>query len=254
MQVVKPDARTRPAAEYRPYLSRDHFVAPGKVVHFWRVRHDRLALPDGRRVELSLCDTHQRPIADESGTLFAELTCSNGGLPATLPYGRSGGDLSANTIPGEYPIRLLGRPSVPRRFVVDGGNHWRLLCGQSLQVHALSTAGLPAFRAMLAAHALDALGGPWRQIAGIADLCHAIEEARMPAPGGPVLRTGVAVRITLDETAFAGTSLHAFAQVMERLLGLYVHTNSFTRLLLISRQSGAQLLCRAPRQGSLELM
>jgi type VI secretion system protein ImpG len=62
------------------------------------------------------------------------------------------------------------------------------------------------------------------------------------------------VRLTLDEEAFAGSSVFVFAQVVSRFLGLYVHLNSFTRLVLISGQSGKELLRCEPRSGSLTLV
>lgn len=60
--------------------------------------------------------------------------------------------------------------------------------------------------------------------------------------------------MTVDEDAFAGSSLFVFAQVVSRFLGLYVHLNSFTRLVLVSGQSDKELLRCEPRNGSLALV
>ncbi len=49
-------------------------------------------------------------------------------------------------------------------------------------------------------------------------------------------------------------SLHAFAQVIERFLGLYVHLASFTRLIVLSQKTGKELLCCLPRNGNQTLV
>jgi len=41
---------------------------------------------------------------------------------------------------------------------------------------------------------------------------------------------------------------------VSRFLGLYVHLNSFTRLVLVSGQSDKELLRCEPRNGSLALV
>ena len=55
------------------------------------------------------------------------------------------------------------------------------------------------------------------------------------------------VRLSIEEAAFADSGMHAFAHIVERFLGLYVHTNSFTRLLLVSNKTGDELLRCKPR-------
>lgn len=65
---------------------------------------------------------------------------------------------------------------------------------------------------------------------------------------------GVEVRLTIDEEAFVGSGIHAFAHIVERFLALYVHANSFTRLVMLSRQTGEELLTCDPRSGDLSLL
>ena len=48
--------------------------------------------------------------------------------------------------------------------------------------------------------------------------------------------------------------IHAFAHIVERFLALYVHANSFTRLVMLSRQTGEELLTCDPRSGDLSLL
>jgi type VI secretion system protein ImpG len=65
---------------------------------------------------------------------------------------------------------------------------------------------------------------------------------------------GIEVRLTADEEAFVGSGIHAFAHIVERFLALYVHANSFTQLVIVSHQSGEELLRCPPRSGDLSLL
>ncbi|MET0858549.1 MAG: type VI secretion system baseplate subunit TssF, partial [Telluria sp.] len=47
---------------------------------------------------------------------------------------------------------------------------------------------------------------------------------------------------------------HAFAHIVERFLGLYVHANSFTQLVVLSKKNGEELLRCKPRSGDLNLV
>ena len=62
------------------------------------------------------------------------------------------------------------------------------------------------------------------------------------------------VRLTIDEEAFVGSGIHAFAHVIERFLGLYVHANSFTQLVVVSSKTGEELFKCKPRSGDSSLL
>jgi type VI secretion system protein ImpG len=61
------------------------------------------------------------------------------------------------------------------------------------------------------------------------------------------------MRLTIDEDAFVGTSLHLFVQVIDQFFAMYVQTNSFTELAILSHQSGKELFRCKPRSGSMPL-
>ena len=60
---------------------------------------------------------------------------------------------------------------------------------------------------------------------------------------------GIEVTMTLDEQAFAGSSLRIFAEVMDRFLAVYASTNNFVQLVILSANTGVELRRCAPRQG-----
>ena len=60
---------------------------------------------------------------------------------------------------------------------------------------------------------------------------------------------GQEVRLTIDESSFAGSGLDVFTRCIDRFLGLYVSLNSFIQLVVVSKRTGEELIRCAPRNG-----
>ena len=123
-----------------------------------------------------------------------------------------------------------------------------------LALNHRSLGDLDAFREVLTLYDVSRSNATQRQIAGVTALETLSSTAWMKSPIGTTLVHGTEVRMTVDEEAFAGASLVVFAEVVNRFFGLYVHVNSFTRLVVRSSQSDRELLRCAPRNGSLTLL
>ena len=65
----------------------------------------------------------------------------------------------------------------------------------------------------------------------------------------PSFVRGIEATIEFDEQQFVGTGTFLFAQVLERFLGLYASVNSFSQLVLTSRQREGVIRRWAPRAG-----
>ena len=65
----------------------------------------------------------------------------------------------------------------------------------------------------------------------------------------PSFVRGIEVTLELDEQQFVGTGAFLFAQVLERFLGLYCSVNSFSQLVLTSRQREGIIRRWSPRAG-----
>ena len=187
-------------------------------------------------------------------TLSLELTGTNRDLPSTLVYNQPDGDLilpgSANT----GNICLLRKPTPSWRFARVGGVHWRLISHLALNHLSLANGGVDSFREMLALYDLPRSPATQRQIGGIRGLAYKTATTWLPGNPFACLVRGLEVRMTIDEDAFVGTGIHAFAQVIDRFLGLYVHANSFTQLVIVSEKTGETLLTCPPRSGDLSLL
>lgn len=236
-------------SEVRPLYSLRHGESAAQPGPYWVMRDDpALAITNaGHEKSISLVDGDFNPLLQEKATLSLTLTCSNRDLPLALRHRQPQGDLQP--CGGGALLRLLRRPSVPRRYAPGHGLHWRLVSHLALNHHALTQEGLPALREMLVLYDLAQSPASQRQIKGMAALEQRPATAWMRHPRGASLVHGVEVRLTLDEEAFVGASMHLFVQVIDQFFGLYVQVNSFVELVVLSLQSGEELIRCKPRNG-----
>ena len=251
VQVLRTQDGKTASVEYRPYYGLRHGEAAGEGQRYWFARRDDR---DERRqrVKIAFTDDDSALHGVEPSVASIDLTCSNGVAACFVAIGAPGGDLASETAAGGLPIRLLRKPSNPLRFDSRSGGHWRLVTQLALNHRSLTD--LDAFRETLALYDLPRSSASQRQIAGVRAMASRPGTAWLRNRFGASLVHGVEVRMTIDEEAFAGSSLAVFAQVVSRFLGLYVHLNSFTRLVLVSGQSDRELLRCEPRNGSLALV
>ncbi|WP_377702425.1 type VI secretion system baseplate subunit TssF [Pseudoduganella sp. UC29_71] len=248
-------ARDSIATEFVSYYSLRHGESPSRKGRYWIARRDE-ELASGRvahEYSLSLIDRDFDPLKSETGIASIGITCTNRNLPQELQGGLAGGDLATEASAGSVPIRLLRKPTPSQRLSSARGAQWGLVSHLSLNHRTLTQQGLPAFSAMLRLYALPGNAVSQRQIDGITGLAHTLGTAWLRRGTGLACLHGVDIRVTLDEDAYAGTGIHIFAQLLDSLLGMYAHLNSYTQLTIVSHASGKELLQCAPRNGSLAL-
>jgi type VI secretion system protein ImpG len=255
VRMVKQTPQGESIVEFRPFYSLRHSETPERAGHYWSSRRDdALARTSpGYETAISIVDIDFDPAAVETQTLSLELTCTNRDLPTLLTYGAAGGDLFMPGGSSAHRISFLRKPTPTRRFDRGRGAHWRLISHLSLNHLSLAGSGLQAFQEMLTLYDLPRSAISQRQIQGICAISHKAANAWLPGNPFASLVRGIEVRLTIDEEAFIGSGVHAFAHVIERFLGLYVHANSFTQLLIVSKKNGEELLRCAPRSGDLSL-
>jgi type VI secretion system protein ImpG len=256
VRLVRQTPQGESVVEFGPFYSLRHGQTPEKNGHYWVMRRDDVLSEKspGFETAISIVDIDFDPAEVETDTLSIDLTCTNRDLPASLTYGVRGGDLF---LPGGSHIRavsFLRKPTPTYRFPRGRGAHWRLISHLSLNHLSLSGGGLEAFREMLTLYDLPRSPISQRQISGIDAIAHKSANAWLPGNPFPCLVRGVEVRLTIDEEAFVGSGIHAFAHIVERFLGLYVHANSFTQLVVVSKKNGEELLRCSPRSGDLNLV
>ena len=60
----------------------------------------------------------------------------------------------------------------------------------------------------------------------------------MPVPGPIVFARGLELRVTVDESAFAGASAFVLGAVLEQLFRRLASMNTFTELVMVSETRG----------------
>lgn len=256
VKLVRQTPQGESVVEFRPFYSLRHGETPEKDGHYWIMRRDDVIAQKspGYETEISIVDIDFDPAAVETNTLSLELTCTNRDLPAMLTYGQRGGDLFLEGGSSVRQIAFLRKPSASCRFERGRGAHWRLISHLSLNHLSLAGSGLDAFKEMLTLYDLPRSPISQRQIGGIHAIDHKAANHWLPGNPFACLVRGIEVRLTIEEEAFVGSGIHAFAHIIERFLGLYVNANSFTQLVVLSRKTGEELLRCTPRSGDLSLV
>jgi type VI secretion system protein ImpG len=256
VRLVRQTPQGESVVQFRPFYSLKHAQTPEQNGHYWAMRRDDTLAErsPGFETQISIVDIDFDPAEVETDTLNLELTCSNRDLPSALGYGQRGGDLFLEGGSSGRAISFLRKPTTSYRFERGHGAHWRLISHLSLNHLSLADGGLDAFREMLALYDLPRSPSSQRQISGIAAIDQKAASAWLPGNPFACLVRGVEVRLTIDEEAFVGSGIHAFAHIIERFLALYVHANSFTQLVVVSNKTGEELFKCTPRSGDLSLL
>jgi type VI secretion system protein ImpG len=244
-------------AELRPFYGPQHGQGTAGSRHggYWTIHRDDMTAQcdPGHEVRITIVDDDMQPAVPEAQTLSLDVTCSNRDLPSQLPYGSAGGDLDANGLLDSSPIRFLRKPTPSRRFPSDGRGQWRLIAHLALNQRALSDIGLVELRKMLNLYDLPHSPVSQRQIAGIVALSSSAVHEWVKTGHRSALMPGVEIRLTLDESAYAGSGLHVFIELLDRFFALYGQINIYTRLTVVSATTGEEILACRPRSGTILL-
>ena len=256
LSLIRQTPQGETLVQFRPFYALKHAQMPDDAGHYYAVQRDE-SLADkspGFETQVSIVDIDFDPGEVETDTLNIELTCTNRDLPASLSYGQQGGDLFLEGGSNLRAIAFLRKPTASHRFASGRGAHWRLISHLALNHLSLADGGVDAFREMLALYDLPRSPSSQRQIGGIKAIAQRPATAWLAGNPFTCLVRGVEVRLSIDEEAFVGSGIHAFAQVVERFLALYVHANSFTQLVIASSKTGEEILTCQPRSGDLSLL
>jgi type VI secretion system protein ImpG len=252
--TVQKSRHGRTLTEFRPYYSLRHGEAGGRSGRYYMVRRDELAAlrHPGHARRIALVDLDLDPLAIADASVSIDLTCTNRDLPSRLSYGAAGGDLKLEQATDCHPLRFLRRPTPQHRF--NAQDQWRLIAHLSLSHCALTPDGLTLLKETLTLYDLTQSAVSQRQIAGIVALERRETTVWMHDDGHSSLVRGLAVDVTLDEDAFAGTGIDLFTSVLDHFFGLYVHCQTFTQLTVFSQASGKELIKCHPRSGARNLV
>ncbi|WP_374265187.1 type VI secretion system baseplate subunit TssF [Zoogloea sp.] len=251
VQRIRQDAHGESITEFRPFFSLRHGETPEHDGHYWFAQRDPLIAESspGYETTLTLVDADFDPVQPKTDVLSLQLTCTNRALPTFMAVGAPSGDLFLEGGSSVRAIRLLRKPTAPLRFDHRADGQWRLISHLALNHLSLSGNGLGAFKEMLALYDLPRTAATRRQIEGLLAIDRQDKTLWMAGRPFACFVRGLEVRLTLDESSFAGSGLDVFTRCIDRFLGLYVGLNSFTQLVVVSSRTGEELIRCAPRSG-----
>ncbi len=241
---------------YEPFYSYRHSGADGAARTFWHATRR----PSGWRtnkasdVFISFIDLSGQKVEPDKDVISLWLTCTNGDIPGRLPFGSEQGDFQFG---GSGPITrivALVKPTEALQPPDRPALLWRLISKLSLNYLSLVSEGVDAFREILRLHNFTGSTSAEKQIDGVLSLKSEPHFARLASPHGITFARGARVEMEIDEEQFAGTGAYAFASVIDVFLGLYASMNSFSQLVLRTRQRKRILKQWPPRSGQKILL
>jgi len=240
---------------YEPFYSYRHSAVSDSQA-FWYASRRTSGWRANRAADvfISFIDLSGQKVTPDKDVVSLWLTCTNGDLPGRLPFGSEQGDFQFG---GGGPITRIVALTKPTESLQPPDRPallWRLVSKLSLNHLSLVSEGVEAFREILRLHNFTGSSAADKQIDGILSLRSEPHFARLTSRHGVAFARGTRVEMEIDEEQFAGTGAYAFASVIDVFLGLYTSMNSFSQLVLRTRQRKRVLKQWPPRSGQKVLL
>jgi type VI secretion system protein ImpG len=219
-------------------------------------RSDR-QIDHGTEVFLSLVDLAFQPSTPTDWTIGVETTCLNRDLPHHLPYGGDQPRLQfAEGAAAVSRLNCLTPPTQTFRPARKHGALWKLVSHLSLNHLSLvnGEGGADALREILKLYDFADSDETRSMIDGVLRVQHRRVVGRVTSDAISGFCRGVETRIELDEQRFVGSGLFLFASILERFLALYCSVNSFSKLIVTTKQREGELRRWTPRAGDRALL
>ena len=219
-----------------PYYGFSHDSRKSR--YYWHSERRPSLAEAGRKnavtdVFISLSNLEGGTVTEQRQTMQVSCLCTNGNLPAKLPYG--GGQprfFPSEPLNGLKGASSISSPSAVRRLDLAHGLLWRLLSHLNLNYLSLIGSSNPAeqLREMLRLYDHGDSPAIRSQINALDSLKTRIISLPMSVDGRPVICRGVDAEIIFDPSLFDTGSALLFGNVLNHFLSMYVTLNSFVRL------------------------
>lgn len=225
-----------------PFYSYNHRMQADNHKAFWharRVASQRKDLP-GTEMLLSFLDLDLKPSLPAQQTVYAHTLCTNRELATELPAGAS---LQIDqAAPLDYKnkraIICLEKPSQPLPAPLKGATAWRLISQLSLNHLSLSEDkdSLAALKEILRLYSSFDSQSHRQLIEGITHMsCRKVVRHIGAEPWRGFCR-GTEVTLVFDEDRYEGFGAILFSAVLNSFFASYASLNSFTQLIVKSKQ------------------
>ncbi|MBN3723259.1 type VI secretion system baseplate subunit TssF [Burkholderia sp. Ac-20379] len=237
-----------------PYRAPNH--AQRSTTPYWIAHRDPEAGPNAALATcwLSLLDLEGRPTNPLDPQIDVSVMATNGDMPSRIPIGAPDSDLLYEGSALACPITLLSQPTLPLAMPREGAL-WRVLSALASHPLDLSRASLPDLKAFLHLHAPRSNVIAQRCIDAITGIdCQPATKWLSLASAFPSFVRGIEILMSMTESSMRDVSLHRVATVMDPLFSRYAPSNSFSQLIVLSAETGEELLRCAPRPGTRPLL
>jgi type VI secretion system protein ImpG len=254
--VVSSDAVTHELTHYEPFYSYRHRSLREEHQTFWysKRRPSTRKGDEGSEVSLFLVDLAMHTCLPDTQTITVHCTCTNRDILARLPFGNEAGDFEVEGIGSIKGGVALRKPTPTLRPPMGRNALWRLISHMALNYLSIVEDGKEALQEILRLYNFSDSADLDKQIAGIVGVSSKRHFARINSESGISFARGTQVQMEFDEEDFAGSGVFLFAAVIDRYLGLYASLNSFSQLIVKTRQRREVLKQWPPRAGQLILM
>ncbi|HYJ88205.1 MAG TPA: type VI secretion system baseplate subunit TssF [Pyrinomonadaceae bacterium] len=224
-----------------PFYSYNHRTEERDQKSFWHAR--RVASPRkdfrGTEMVLSFIDLDFNPELPAKQTAYAHTLCTNRELASELPAGAALRIEEPGTpLDPKRPVVCLGKPSPPLSPPTGGQTTWRLVSHLSLNHLSLSEEkdSLAALKEILRLYCQPGNRFHEQLIEGISQMtCRKTMRHVGVEPWRGFCR-GTEVTLTFDEDFYEGSGAFLFSAVLNGFLASHASVNSFTQLIVKSKQ------------------
>jgi type VI secretion system protein ImpG len=255
-EVLSSNPQTHEITYYEPFYAYRHQALREKTQTFWHTsrRASRRKGDEGSEVYLHLVNLSSRASLPDAETITVRCTCSNRDILARLPFGNESGDFEIEGVGAVKGAVALRKPTATLRPPLGRGALWRLLSHLALNYLSIVEEGKEAFQEILRLYNFSHSVDLDKQVAGIISLESRRHFARIISENGITFARGTRVQMEFDEDEFAGGGVFLFTAVIERFLALYASLNSFSQLVVKTRQRREVLREWPPRAGQAILL
>jgi type VI secretion system protein ImpG len=248
-------------ANPRVYLPFYTFQHQTRTTTFWHASRRPSERPDdrGSEVYLQFVDLEFNPALPADEVIVVDALCTNRDLPAKLQ--QAGEKLTFDWMmaaPLER-VRCVKLPTAPLRLPYRRGLYWRLISHLSLNHLSIADGqlGKDALQELLRLYDYsDPEAG--QQLANInkqtIDGLVSVNHRRVVGRQEGTFCRGIEVTLEFDETKYSAYGIYLFAAVLERFFALYASLNSFSQLVVRSRQREGVVKKWPPRAGEVPLL
>ena len=255
-EVVSSDPVTHELTHYEPFYSYRHRTLMEKNQTFWYStrRPSSRKGDEGSEVALLLVDLSMQTCLPDTQVITAHCTCTNRDIVARLPFGNENGDFEVEGIGSLKGVVALRKPTPTLRPPMGRNALWRLISHLALNYLSLVEDGKEALQEVLRLYNFSDSADLDKQISGITSVSSKRHFARITSETGIAFARGTQVHLEFDEEDYSGGGVFLFASVIENFLGLYASLNSFSQLVVKTRQRRGVLKEWPPRAGQVILM